>query len=330
MKFGPVPVGEAEGAILAHSEHVAQGRLRKGVMLTGAHVAQLRAAGMAQVTVARLEPGDVHENEAARRLARACVAPDQPIRAGEPFTGRVNLTADMAGVARLDAGRIHAANAVDSMITVATVPDFHQLRAGGMIATVKIISYAVTLKALEQAVETVSGAVGLAAPAFRTASLIVTASPGGPAGKGQDAIAARLTALGMELCETRSCPHEEAALTREIAAVKGEIILILTASATSDIRDTAPEALRRAGGRVTRFGMPVDPGNLLFLGEIGEKPVIGLPGSARSPVLHGVDWVLSRVACGVALQDADFAAMGVGGLLKEIPTRPQPRQRGKG
>ena len=105
-----------------------------------------------------------------------------------------------------------------------------------------------------------------------------------------------------------------------------QVILILTASATSDHRDTAPEGLRLAGGELTRFGIPVDPGNLLFLGRYHDKPVIGLPGSARSPVLHGADWVLGRVACGLEISPQEFASMGVGGLLKEIPTRPQPRQ----
>ena len=71
--------------------------------------------------------------------------------------------------------------------------------------------------------------------------------------------------------------------------------------------------------------MPVDPGNLLFLGHLGEAPVIGLPGCVRSPALNGADWVLERVACAVPVSAADISAMGVGGLLKEIPTRPQPR-----
>ena len=102
--------------------------------------------------------------------------------------------------------------------------------------------------------------------------------------------------------------------------------LILTGSATSDLNDTAPQAVRRAGGKVLRFGMPVDPGNLLFLGEISGRPVIGLPGCARSPALNGADWVLERLACGLMVGDAEIAAMGVGGLLKEIPIRPQLRE----
>ncbi len=106
------------------------------------------------------------------------------------------------------------------------------------------------------------------------------------------------------------------------------MLLILTGSATSDLMDDAPEAVRRAGGTVARFGMPVDPGNLLFHGDLAGRPVIGLPGCARSPALNGADWVLERLACGVQITDADMAAMGVGGLLKEIAVRPQPRERG--
>ena len=75
-----------------------------------------------------------------------------------------------------------------------------------------------------------------------------------------------------------------------------------------------------------RFGMPVDPGNLLFHGRLDDRPVIGLPGCARSPALNGADWILERYACGLMISDDDIAAMGVGGLLKEIPLRPQLRE----
>ena len=102
-------------------------------------------------------------------------------------------------------------------------------------------------------------------------------------------------------------------------------MLILTASATSDEHDVGPAALLAAGGQLIRFGMPVDPGNLLFVGRLGHKTVVGLPGCARSPALNGADWVLERIASGIQVSDRDIAAMGVGGLLKEISTRPQPR-----
>ncbi len=325
MKFGPVPVDAAEGALLAHSLRLAEGKLRKGLRLGPDHLAQLRAAGIDEVTVARLEPGDLHEDDAAARLAQSLAGEAAHVRLTEPFTGRVNLVAERPGVVRLDAARIHAANAVDPMITVATVPDGRQMATGGMIATVKIIAYGVRAAKLDRAAAAGQGAAGLATPVLGSASLIVTDIPGGPGEKGTQAIADRLTALEMTLAETIRCPHEEPALARAIAAAPGDVVLILTGSATSDPRDTAPAALQRAGGHLERFGMPVDPGNLLFLGDLHGRPVIGLPGSARSPVLHGVDWVLARVACGLPVTSADIAGMGVGGLLKEIPTRPQPR-----
>jgi len=140
-------------------------------------------------------------------------------------------------------------------------------------------------------------------------------------------ITARLAALGMTLAACHEVPHVETAIAKALPQLPGDMALILTGSATSDLHDTAPEGLRRAGGTVCRFGMPVDPGNLLFFGDLQGRPVIGLPGCARSPALNGADWVLERLACGLAVSADDIAAMGVGGLLKEIPLRPQPRER---
>ena len=334
MKFGPVDASKAIGAVLAHSVRVATGRLRKGLVLTGVHLAQLQEAGIKTVTVARLDPEDIHENDAAARLAAALVPdPDAAgLRLAAPFTGRVNMLARGPGVAVLDVAALQRFNSVHPMITIATVPPHQQMADGGMVATIKIIAYAVPGGAVAQAAKAAQGALRLAGPVLRSADLVVTNIPGGaPNDKGIRAISARVRALGMELSEIFEVAHEEAALAGTLAQTRGDMVLILTGSATSDPEDVGPSALRRAGGRVTRFGMPVDPGNLLFLGEMGAdsatRPVIGLPGCARSPALNGADWVLSRVACGIAVTGDDIAGMGVGGLLKEIPTRPQPRSQ---
>jgi molybdenum cofactor cytidylyltransferase len=331
MEFGPVATDQADGAILAHSVMINGHRLRKGLVLGPADVASLRAAGIADVIAARLGPGDVPEDSAAARLAAALV-PD-PLAAGlqltDPFTGRVNLNAVAPGIVLLDTMAVHALNRIDPAITLATLSPFARVSAGTLVGTVKIITYAVPQAALAQAEVLAQHAVRVQPVVRRSAGLLMTDVPGQEDKlivKGRRAVEARLRALGIDLAGVITVPHDTGAMARALADLPGEMLLILTGSATSDLHDTAPQALRAAGGTVARFGMPVDPGNLLFHGSLGPRPVIGLPGCARSPALNGADWVLERLACGLALTDDDIAAMGVGGLLKEIPTRPQPRE----
>lgn len=331
MKFGSVPLSKAAGAILAHSLQVADRKIAKGCMLGQLDLADLQAAGMHEVTVARLEPGDIGENEAAKALANM-IAPDPAalgIRISRASAGRVNLYAETYGVVQLDRARLCAVNDVNPMISIATVPEWHRVDKGGMIATIKIIAYAVPQDALRQAGNGAGGALKVLKPVYDMATLIETrVSPDIPSDKGRAAMAGRLHRMGAQLGPRVVVPHRQDELAAAISKAKGEVILILTGSATSDVMDVAPQALVMAGGEVTRFGMPVDPGNLLFLGHLAGRPVIGLPGCARSPALNGIDWVLERVMCGVNVTSHDIAAMGVGGLLKDIPTRPMPRRSG--
>lgn len=328
MKFGAVELQQALGAVLAHSEMLPAGRLRKGAVLGLPEIAMLRAAGRAQVVVAQLEAGDLAEDPAADALAEALMAGSGLVRSAA-FTGRVNLNAPGPGVIEVDAARVLALNSVDASVTLACLPPFCRVEAGTLVGTVKIISYGVEEAAVALACGQAAGALRFRPVVMRAASLILTEVAGQEdklSLKGRWAVEARLRALGMEMAGVEVVAHEEAAIAAAVLRAGGEMVLILTGSATSDLYDTAPQGVRAAGGEVLRFGMPVDPGNLLFLGRIGVRPVVGLPGCARSPALNGADWVLERLACGIEVADADIAAMGVGGLLKEIPIRPQLRE----
>jgi len=337
MRFGPVPLAEAQGAILAHSVTLGKGRLRKGVTLDAEALARLEGAGLTEVTVARLDPGDVHENAAAEQLAAALV-PDPKaanLRLAPASTGRVNLFATRAGVASVDAARIDAVNAAHPMITVATVPRWHRMAARGMVATVKIIAYAGDCDALEAACRAGAGALSLC-PVRRKRALLIQTDVGGKdtggrdsGEKGQRAMATRFDRMGVTLGPKTMVPHTIEALTAALTSVDDsvDLVCILTGSATSDLYDVAPQALRFAGGDVVHYGMPVDPGNLLVWGHLGSKPVLGLPGCARSPAMNGADWVLERMLCDVPVSAADIMGMGVGGLLKEPPSRPTPREK---
>lgn len=340
MIFGPTALEDALGAVLAHSLRADGKRLKKGLRLTEADIETLRAAGFATVTTARLGPEDVAEDAAAAAIGRALVPnPDAVcLSLAAPFTGRLNVYALTGGVLRVDAARVNAVNGLHESVTLATLTDHARVRPRQMVATVKIIPYAAPAAAVAAAAAALAGsgpALRLHPPRLRSAGLVLTATAGMKQGlldKGAEAVRARLSALGVALVDERRSDHETGALSRALDGLAGDAALILTGSATSDRHDVGPAAVERAGGHVDRFGMPVDPGNLMFLGALpgagGMRPVIGLPGCVRSPALNGVDWVLERIICGLPVTAADIAGMGVGGLLKEIPSRPQPRAGG--
>ncbi len=326
MKFGPVSIANAKGAILAHSLNLSGRHWRKGRILSEKDIKTLQKLGIETVTVAQLGPDDLGEDQAAEILAKNMAIGQQGLRLGGAATGRVNIYAKSAGILCVDALRINAINALSPDFSVATVMDKSRVAAGALVATVKIIPYGVGKNLVEAAL----GNAALALHPFRleNASLILSRTKGMKPGlieKARLAVEKRLQGIGCALDDLAIVPHEEPALADAINKAKHDVVLLLTGSATSDIHDIGPGAVGLAGGKVIRFGMPVDPGNLLFLGNKGHKTIIGLPGCARSPALNGADWVLERIACGIPVTSADIANMGVGGLLKEIPTRPQPR-----
>ena len=141
MQFGDVAIDDVEGVILAHSLRLDAKALKKGTVITAGDIVILRNAGYTQVVAARLDPGDVSEEEAANRLARALVG--DAVTVGAAFTGRSNLYAETAGVVVYDAARLDAFNLVDESVTLAMVPPFQAVEAGQMIATLKIIPFAV-------------------------------------------------------------------------------------------------------------------------------------------------------------------------------------------
>ena len=329
MQFGEFTLDEAEGAVLAHGLRTRGFDLRKGTTLDGAALADLRAAGIERVTAARLEDGDVGENEAALRLALALAGPGLDVQ--DTRTGRVNLHANAAGLLILDPVRVDALNAVDEAATLATLPEDAAVAPGDMVATVKIIAFAIKGSGLAACLDLAAGEPILRLAPYRPlrVALIQTALDGTSPkmlDKTRRVTAERIEAVGGALAAETRVAHGQDQIARAIDAADADLVLIAGASAVQDRQDVIPAAIVRAGGRIGRFGMPVDPGNLLLLAEQGGRPVIGLPGCARSPKLNGFDWVLRRIAAGLPLDGTAIAGMGVGGLLAEIPSRPQPRE----
>ncbi len=337
MIFASFPLGEAEGAVLAHSHRTPGRVLKKGTVLDEAAIAALQAAGKTEIIAARFEPGDVPENEAAARLAAAVSAPR--ISAGRANTGRANLHADSAGLFIVDPTHLARLNRLDEALTLATLPDNSVVGPGDMLATIKIIPFAVPGAVLEQA-EALARAEGppFALHPFRKlkVGLVLSELPGlkeSVLAGTIEATEARIHALGGTMLPARRCPHATdaiAASLREMLAEGADLLLVAGASATVDRRDVGPAGVVAAGGRIVHFGMPVDPGNLICTCEVEGRPALVLPGCARSPKLNGIDWVLRRLFAGLPVDRNALAAMGLGGLLKDTDARPLPRAKAAG
>jgi molybdenum cofactor cytidylyltransferase len=329
MKFGLTPIEEAEGAVLAHGVRIDGVAYKKGDILTRERRLALGSAGVQCVVAARLEPGDVDENEAALKLAKWLAGAN--LRCSAPFTGRVNLFAESAGLAVIGAEAIDRVNAVDEAITVATLPRYRAVAAGDMVATVKIIPFATQAATLEIALAAApTGAISVRSFKPMRIGVVSTTLRGlkpSIVAKTLRVLEARLAPTGARIVAQEIVPHEVGPLAKALARLidGSDALIAFGASAITDRRDVVPAAIEAIGGRIERFGMPVDPGNLLLLAERHGIPIIGAPGCARSPKENGFDWVLQRMLAGVPIRDADIRAMGVGGLLMEIASRPQPR-----
>ena len=335
MKFGPTPLEEARGAVLAHTIRLPGRVIKKGSVLQEGELQALRAAQIREVIAASMQAGDVPEDEAAERLAQALMVP--LLAKSRAATGRVNILADAPGLLVLDTVAIDRLNALDESITIATLPNHTLVTAREMLATIKIIPFAVpgVVLALAEAM-----LKALSAPLLRIAplkplrvGLVISELPGVKESAMEGAAevtGARIAALNGSMLPVERVRHETPAIADALGRLRkqgAELLLIAGASAVVDRRDVGPAAIIRAGGAISHFGMPVDPGNLICLGGIGDIPALVLPGCARSPKLNGFDWVLARIFAGLQVTARDVMGMGVGGLLKEIEVRPLPREK---
>ncbi|HYC18888.1 MAG TPA: molybdopterin-binding/glycosyltransferase family 2 protein [Pseudolabrys sp.] len=334
MKFGPVSPQEALGSTAVHSIRKGDLVLKKGTVIGPAEVAALKNAGVSEVVVSRLEPGDVTEDEAAAEIARAVGG--KGVRFDRAFTGRCNLFAETAGILVIDKGAVDRLNRIDEAVTLATLAEFKPVVEGEMVATVKIIPFAVASAPRDAAVKEAAKAkpvIRIAPYKIRKIGVVSTLLPGlAPkvVEKTLKVMADRIAPTGASIIAERRVPHDQASLAKaidELLNSGAELVVVFGASAIADRRDVIPAALESVGGEIEHFGMPVDPGNLMLVGKARGVAVLGAPGCARSPKENGFDWVLMRLLAGLPVGREDITGMGVGGLLMEIVTRPQPRAK---
>ena len=341
MRFGEVALEEAEGGILAHTHRLSglssQERtsvLKKGRILSASDLSLLKRHGFDRVWVALLDTDDVDENRAAAALAR-CVAGNF-VTTTTASTGRVNCYAETQGLLCIDAQGIDAVNLADARLTIATIPPLSRTHPGQLVATIKIIPFAVSKTDLNRSIEAAGGSsaslVHITPFTSKRVALIQSVLPGVARSQLDRSYAAqeqRIRTLGSHLQWRIQVPHTQAEMARAIELVlqeEAELVMLLGASAMVDVGDVLPQAIVLAGGELLQVGMPVDPGNLLVLAQHKSIPIIGIPGCARSTKRSGFDIVLERWAANYPIDSTDIRKMGVGGLLEETQNRPQPEQ----
>ena len=332
MKFGEKPISECVGDLLVHSARIPDGKLPKGTKLSKTHIEKLRLIGTKFLLVASLEKDDIEENLAASILSNALLKSGFQLTV--PATGRVNFIADELSIVRLNVEKIKSLNEIDEAITFATVMPDQLVAAGQMIATMKIIPYAVSMSSIDAALSVISKSDLLSCRtlASRKFSLIQTSfedTKPSIMSATEDVTRTRLSQLDCPLIDSQRTAHTASDVYD--ALIKGreqgaEAFLLCGASAIADRLDILPEALRMVGGEVIHLGLPVDPGNLSMVGEWDGMLVLGMPGCARSPKFNGLDWLLQKALAGVRLDKSELSAMAVGGLLADIASRPLPRK----
>ena len=336
MKFGPAPLSEAKGKILGHNIAGSNGQrlLRKGRPLTDEDLENLRALGRSSVYIAQMEADDVDENAAARRVAQAVCGTG--LRITGVSSGRANLLSNEAGLLRVDVKRLAQINACDGL-TLATLMTHSPVHARQIVATVKVIPYAVPESIVSEAEAIANGnrpIVRVDALPSRSVGMILSGSTSIHQRLVSDfsPLRTRIEKLGSSLDRTDFVALDDEADEAELADMLKEqlstgirLILLAGETAIMDAQDIVPRALVRAGGHVESVGAPVDPGNLLMLAYINDVPIVGAPGCARSKKVNIVDWILPRLLAGDRLTRRDIIELGHGGLLQDVPERGAPR-----
>ena len=332
MKFARVSVDNAEGVILAHSIKVLERKWKKGRVLSRHDIDVLQQEGYDSVVGASLDDNDIDEDSAAEAVARVIAGHGVEVRPAA--TGRCNIYASVRGLLDVRGQAVERINGFDEAFTAATLPSYTNVYSGQLLATVKIIPFAVSRQALNQCVAIAAkGAPPINVYEYQNQSvgLIQTQTPWFKSSlldKGLKMLRQRVQELGLEILEHQVCEHHEDAVA---AAVNGmlnkglDLILVLGACAIQDRGDVVPQGIVNAGGRIDHFGMPVDPGNLLLLARHRRTVILGLPGCVRSPKRNGFDFVFERIAAGMDIRGEDITKMGVGGVLAEPSRRPERR-----
>ena len=294
-------------------------RFRKGHVVTEEDIPVLLSMGKENLYVWEMQPGIVHENDAAERLCALCIS--DGMDRSEVKEGKIELTAARAGLFTVDSARLRAVNAIDELM-IATRHSNMPVQPGDKLCGTRVIPLVIEEEKLVQAEQAVGTEPLLRILPYqlRTCAIITTGSEvysGRIEDKFTPVLIKKLAAYGIGVTKHTTVDDGidriEGAI-REAREEKPDLILC-TGGMSVDPDDNTPGAIRKSGANIVTYGAPVLPGAMLLLGYYDDgTPVLGLPGCVMYAKATVFDLVLPRIAAGVRLCKEDFVQMGEGGL----------------
>ncbi len=326
-----IPVEKAVGLILCHDiteivpgEHK-RAAFRRGHVVRPEDISHLLRLGKENLFVwSDQTEGLVHEDEAARRIAKVLAGPN--VSYGEPTEGRINLTSDIQGLFVMDVRYLNNLNDIPD-VSVATVNTQREVQAGQNLAGTRVIPLCVAEESLAgvEALARERGPLMRVLPFLSHRVGVITTGSEVYHGRIQDAftpvLRRKFAAWGSEIIFHALVPDQPEATTLAIrqALDQGCDLVAVTGGMSVDPDDKTPAAIREVSGEVVTYGTPVFPGAMFMLGYRGRIPILGLPGCVMYNRASVFDLVLPRLLAGQRLTRRDFTRLGHGGFCEMCP-----------
>ena len=312
-----------DGAVLAQTLLVPDDHHRvlllKGRILTRKDWPAVAGARVDELHVVRMEPGDVHEDEAAHRLAKLVSGPGV-VQHG-PVESQVRLSAEVNGIFKVDVQRLEALNAIGD-ISVFTLFDGQLVSKGKTVAGVKVTPFVVSRSRLRDVEMVCAGADGvvrvLAFRPMRVAILVRERLEPAQREKFQASIEVKVAWFGSTISEIRYVPDAVDTVREAIAGLVRDADLVLTAGANAtDPLDPTLLALEQLGARMEKQGAPAHPGSAVWLAYLDDRPIFGVAACGMVSKATVLDLILPRLFTGARVTAGDFNSLGHGGLLSK-------------
>ncbi|SDN35803.1 molybdenum cofactor synthesis domain-containing protein [Paenibacillus sp. yr247] len=326
-----VKVEDAIGMILPHDltqilPGEFKGRLfRKGHQVTEADIPALLSIGKEHIYVMELQPGYLHEDEAALRMAKA-IAGDE-LKLTEPHEGKVNVKSTIHGLVKIDKTFVDRVNAIDEVV-LSTIHSNTVVEAGASLVGTRVIPLIVDeAKVVEverlAAARREEGFTLLEVKPFRKLSVgVITTGSEVFKGRIKDkfgpVVKEKVAQLGSEVVDQRFVSDDSEAIVGEIHALQalGVDLILVTGGMSVDPDDRTPGAIKQAGARVVSYGTPMLPGSMLMIAYLGDVPIMGLPGCVMHDPYTSFDVLLPRICAGETIVRSDITEMGYGGFYQ--------------